>query len=285
MRNAYGRTFHLGTSSIWSFAGRILQLTHLHLYKAPLPSSVILFDGSAYDLRWDGLRAKGALDESPVIPSHDYAIFLINAVKFHGGQMFHLFDEDTFKENLDCFYGSPLEERVNGTSLWYIHFLLILALGKAFIRSRAINNEAPGASYFVKAMQILPDITALCRDPVASTEILCCIALYLQSVDHRNSAHVFIGQAMRVALGYGMHTAMPVEELGEPYVQRCRKAWWTTYVLDSQMTSLMGLPPSIRDADIHCELPSFSGSTQKATVLAIHIRLSCIITEINNSKS
>jgi len=90
---------------------------------------------------------------------------------------------------------------------------------------------------------------------------------------------------MRIALAQGMHTDMPVENLGEPLVQRCRKIWWTVYILDRQMTSLMGLPQSIRDDDISCQLPNYSGSAQRAAALSMQIKLARIYAEIARSKS
>lgn len=89
---------------------------------------------------------------------------------------------------------------------------------------------------------------------------------------------------MRIALAQGMHTDMPVENLGEPLVQRCRKIWWTVYILDRQMTSLMGLPQSVRDDDISCQLPKFPGSAQRAAALGMQIKLARIYAEIARSK-
>lgn len=88
-----------------------------------------------------------------------------------------------------------------------------------------------------------------------------------------------------MALGYGMHTDMPVADLGEHLVQRCRKIWWTVYILDRQMTSLMGLPQSIRDEDAHCQLPVFPASTQRTAGIGMQIKLARIIAEINSSMS
>lgn len=88
---------------------------------------------------------------------------------------------------------------------------------------------------------------------------------------------------MRIALAQGMHTDMPVADLGEPLVQRSRKIWWTVYILDRQMTSLMGLPQSIRDDDISCQLPRFSGSAQRAAALKMQIKLARIYAEIARS--
>ena len=116
---------YLGTSSNWSFHGQILNLVHEHTRKSPLPSADLLFDGSAYDLPWDGTRSLPD-STSPVIPSIDYAIFLINAVKFHCAQLVHLFDEDEFMANMHAFYSNS-ETGAWKESMWYIHFLIILA--------------------------------------------------------------------------------------------------------------------------------------------------------------
>ena len=90
---------------------------------------------------------------------------------------------------------------------------------------------------------------------------------------------------MRTALAYGMYTDMPVVHLGESHVQRCRKIWWTVYILDRQMTSLMGLPQSIQDGDVDCQLPVYQGSPQRTASLGLHIKLARLIAEVNNSKT
>ncbi|UCK59393.1 hypothetical protein AFCA_002209 [Aspergillus flavus] len=281
MAAASGRIFYLGTSSNWSFARKILSMTHEHLYNAPLPTGSLYFDGSAYDLGWDGTRTT-VTNDIPMAPPLDFSIYLINAVKFHAGQLFHLFDEDTFMGGLYAFYENPEHEMAH-SGLWYIHYLLILAFGKAFVVQRNQGSRPSGCEFFTKALQLLPDTTNLCRDPIVATEILCCIALYLQSLDCRNSAHNYIGQAARIAQAQGMHTDMSAEHLGDAIVQRCRRIWWTIYILDRQMTSLMGLPQSIRDDQLHHQLPYFPGSPQKAIALGMQIKVCQIMEEINSS--
>ncbi|KAL2800273.1 hypothetical protein BJX66DRAFT_183185 [Aspergillus keveii] len=278
---ATGRTFYLGTSSNWSFARRILSMTHEHLYNAPLPTDSLLFEGSTYDFGWDGSRTS-VYQEPPIVPTLDYSIYLINAVKFHAGQLFHLFDEGTFMGGLYAFYDDP-QAHVDPPSLWYIHYLVVIAFGKALVAHRNQSTRPPGCEFFTKALQLLPDSTHLCREPMTGAEILCCLALYLQALDYRNSAHNYIGQAVRIALAQGMHTDMPAQQLGEVVVQRCRKIWWTIYVLDRQMTSLMGLPQSIHDSQIHHQLPSYPGSPQKVVALSMQIRMCQIIAEINST--
>ncbi|KAF1929423.1 uncharacterized protein M421DRAFT_61128 [Didymella exigua CBS 183.55] len=282
MAAANGQTFYMGTSSNWSFHGQVLSLVHEHMHKSPLPAADLLFDGSAYDLPWDGTRHL-LESASPVIPSIDYAIFLINVVKFHCAQTMHVFEEEEFMFNLHAFYSSTGDKAMWKESLWYIHFLTIVAFGKVFVQQKNCSSRPPGSDFFTHALQLLPDTNRLCRDPIVATEVLCCIALYLQSLDSRNAAHVTIGQAMRIALIQGMHTDMPVMNLGEATVQRCRKIWWTIFVLDRRMTSLMGLPQSIRDEDVSCQLPNYSHLPQRAAALSMQIKLANVHTDIANT--
>ncbi|CAP91208.1 Pc13g01390 [Penicillium rubens Wisconsin 54-1255] len=279
MSAANGRTFYLGTSSNWSFTRRVLSLAHQHLYQDVLPTESLIFDETTYELGWDGLRTTPSLD-FPVVPTRDHTMYLINAVKFRCGQLYHLFEEDVFMSSLQQFYSGDGQSMTN--SLWYIHFLLILAFGKGFVQPKAQGRKPPGVSYFVKALQLLPDPTALYRDPTLGTEILCCIALYYQCVDFRTSAHNYIGQAMRIAMAQGMHTSMPVEALGHDMVQRSGKIWWTIYILDREMTSLMGLPQSINDRYVQTQLPTFADPSETMS-LGMHIKLSQIIAEVNST--
>ncbi|KAK1515060.1 uncharacterized protein CCOS01_13253 [Colletotrichum costaricense] len=283
MSESNGQPYFLGSSSNWSFSRQVLSVTHEHVCQSPLPTNSLLFDGFAHDLGWDGSRTTQMLDNR-LIPSHDYAIFLINAVKFHCGQMFHLFEEEEFMLHMQTFYARSSADRAEENSLWYIHFLVILAFGKSLIQRKTKGNNRPaGADFFVRALQLLPDVTALCKEPIMSTEILCSMAWYYQALDFRHAAHNFIGQAKSVAMNHGMHTDMPIMDLGPGLVQRCRKIWWTVYVLDRQMTSLMGLPQSTLDEGVFCQLPSYPGSVHRTTALSMQIKFARIIAEISST--
>lgn len=82
-----------------------------------------------------------------------------------------------------------------------------------------------------------------------------------------------------------MHTDMESQHVQGSYAQRCRKIWWTIYVLDRQMSATMGVPLAIRDEDISAGLPSFPGSSRKAMALELQIKLSRVIAQIFNSMS
>lgn len=78
---------------------------------------------------------------------------------------------------------------------------------------------------------------------------------------------------MRLAIEQGIHTNMRGHHLSERMVERCKETWWTVYILDRQMTSLMGVPLSLSDDDITASLPSFGGSSKKRLALSLHIKL------------
>ncbi|KAF2970926.1 hypothetical protein GQX73_g2628 [Xylaria multiplex] len=278
-----GFTFYLGTSSNWSFTRRILSMTHERLFQLPLPTDELGFDCMIYELSWGGSGSVSSEPASPVLPSLDHCIYLINAVKFHCCQIFHLFDEESFMESLYAFYDNPLQQPRPSEELWYVHFLLILAFGKVFTTKTAQGKRPPGEAYFSKALHLLPNILMLWTRPVEATEVLCCIALYLQCIDSRIVAHNYIGQAIRLAMGCGLHTDMGTDGFGEALVERSRRVWWTVYILDCEMTSHMGLPQLHHDYGVCPKLPGFLGSPQRTAALSIRIKISRIMAKINDT--
>lgn len=75
-----------------------------------VPIRPLVFKGDAYELQcidyWDDVEVETA---STPLPNPDFALFLINVVRFRCGQMFHLFDECDFMERLRQYHrnGSP----------------------------------------------------------------------------------------------------------------------------------------------------------------------------------
>ncbi|KAL9599047.1 MAG: hypothetical protein Q9219_004081 [cf. Caloplaca sp. 3 TL-2023] len=236
-----GQPSYLGTSSNWSFGRRISSTAHERLYSTPLPAASLLFEGQTYDLGWDGRRESVEFNKAS-LPTSDFALFLINAVKFHCGQRFHLFDEQDFMRNFAIHHDPG--RHAECSNLWNIHYLLILALGKALIVRVGQDRRPPGASLYVQAMKLLPDTTYLCHEPIQSMEILCCAALYLQCLDMRSSAYSYV--------------------------------WWTVWLLDCHLSSLMGVPLALTEQDVTAQLPTFTAWAQNPLALSIHVRLAKI---------
>lgn len=148
-------------------------------------------DGNAYQMEWPSTKAPQQVSVD-ALPTLDYAIYLTNTVKFHIGQIYHLFDEQTFMQGLHEFFRNGFDVSSPRNRLWYIQFLVIMAFGKAFLAKNRRGTTPPGSDYFLRAMELLPDAHGLYADPILSVEICCSIALYLQSIDHRNSAYIYV---------------------------------------------------------------------------------------------
>lgn len=67
------------------------------------------------------------------------------------------------------------------------------------------------------------------------------------------------------------------------HAQKCRRVWWTVYILDRQMSSLMGVPMAISDDEITAPLPASPGDAQRSMALEIQIELCRILAQIHNS--
>lgn len=179
-------TDYLGVSSNWSFTRRILRMTYEYVHQSAVPSPGLVFDGETYIVECDGDDPEDDTNFSEdgaksviSIPTKEYAIHLIQMVRFHCCQLFHLYDGDEFMGFLDAFYSQPSHPTPSAREerLWCVHFLLLLAFGKAFVSRRYQGRRPPGAEFFTRAMELLPSTMALSREPMMAVEILICLAL------------------------------------------------------------------------------------------------------------
>ena len=80
-----------------------------------------------------------------------------------------------------------------------------------------------------------------------------------------------------------MHTEMQSSALDKSYVQRCRHMFWTIYILERQMGSLMGLPLSISDDVISARFPDFPGQPERLEALKLHVDFCRVLAKIDQS--
>lgn len=125
---------------------------------------------------------------SITLPTLDFAMFLIESVRFHYGRLFHLFDEQSFMHEFRGFHQGTRNSNIK-PDLWFTHYLLILALGKAAQEGHCHGTAPPGADFFSRSMRVVPHLALADQDPSESIEILCCAAIYLQSLHKRQAAY------------------------------------------------------------------------------------------------
>ncbi|RYN16154.1 hypothetical protein AA0113_g12556 [Alternaria arborescens] len=280
--DSMGKRHWLGPSSTWAYSQQVIRLLRSHLNIRDRNEAITSVDAQAFTLDWPSVRGS-MLQQKADIPSRDYAIYLTNTVKFHLGQTYHLFEESHFLAGVHEYYNcSTLSDATGQTRLWHVQFLLVMALGQALL-APVTSGKSPASNNLVaRALDLLPDAHGLYRDPIISIELLCCLSLYLQSIDHRNSAYLYIGQALRIALTQGLHREHDMEHLSEKEDTRLRNIWWTCYILDRKFSSLMGAPSSVHDDDVTVPLPRPIITGDRFDALAIHVRVSKILTQVLN---
>ncbi|KAI8715954.1 Fungal-trans domain-containing protein [Fusarium sp. LHS14.1] len=280
----HGNMLFMGTSSNWAFGRRVLTMAHETLTGEPLPIDNLLFDGHVYDLGWDGLKENCSQDEFDfsTLPAREFALYLINSVQFRCGTLFQLYDEDTFMRQFEQFHGNS-DENEPISPLWYVHYLILLAFGKAFVVQISKSASPPGSELFVQAMKMMPDLVLLDCCPIEKIQVICSIALYLQCIFCRPAAHNVISQAISMALQTGIHTEMKSQHLDEKYVQRCRLVWSTLYILERNMASLLGVPLLIAEEYISTPYPVCARNKQRTNTLEIQIKISKILSKIHLS--
>ncbi|KAF5011806.1 hypothetical protein FDECE_2096 [Fusarium decemcellulare] len=246
------------------------------------PDVPLNVDGTAFPLDITSVKDRTSLITLDDLPSLDYAIYLTNTVKFHISQTYHLFEETSFTRTLNMIYDQETQPDPRNR-LKYIQYFVVMAFGKALLGRVGSNTQPPGSEYFMRAMEMFPDITGLYGDPILAVEICCGLALYLQSIDHRNSAYLYLGLGLRVSLSQGLHRDLTGGYHDAVEETRHRSAWWTLYILDRKFSSLMGAPSSINDGDISVPLPEGPLSMQKSKVIDMHVKLSRLIAKVINT--
>lgn len=175
---------------MWSFTTRLTILLTEKLYNRYPHDAPTLIQKEVYTLKWESCASKAAPDITG-LPSLDYAIYLFDTVKFHLGQNYRLFDEDLFVHQVGEFYHGEPAAIARDNRLWFIQFLLVISFGTALL-SRSNTNEPPGSKFFVRAVSIMPDHASLWEDSLMAIEVLALAALYLYSVDKRESAYIYV---------------------------------------------------------------------------------------------
>lgn len=81
-----------------------------------------------------------------------------------------------------------------------------------------------------------------------------------------------------------MYTEMHSTYLSETYVQRCNFMWWTVYVLERRLSSLMGVPMGIAEESISTPFPSTYRYQQGSNVMEMQVKLCQVLAKIDQSE-
>ena len=81
-----------------------------------------------------------------------------------------------------------------------------------------------------------------------------------------------------------MHTEMINPGLSDEFVSKSHRLWWTVYVLERRMSSLVGVPMTVTEDCISTPLYIFPADQQRTNALRIQVKLCQVLWKINQSE-
>ncbi|KAA8649532.1 transcription factor domain-containing protein [Aspergillus tanneri] len=190
------------------------------------------------------------------------------------------FAKRDFEERLKMVYNQPPDFSSRESCLVYCQVLLVVAFGLMYsVNQWSGDDGPPGFKYFKHALRFLPDIHE--EGSIFFVEVLCYVAYYMQNLNRRDAAFLYIGLALRMAISLGLHQEVSDSTITEDDRNRRRRAWWSVYSLDRLLSVKSGNPITIHDEDIGTTWPipldGASAVPWPSVVLTYYTQLSRIL--------
>lgn len=219
------------------------------------------------------------------LPPLEVARQLFAAQYTYIGTIFSFTDPASFERLLVEAYRGPPELGNRDACLAYSKLLVILAFGKMYSVNQWIDyNGPPGFEYFTRALELLPDAHE--EGTILFVETLALVGYFMQNLNRRDAAFLYIGMALRMAITLGLHQETLHPHLDEAMREHRRRVWWSIYSLDRIHSVKSGNPITIHDEDIGVAFPSKLPHEPEycaAVVLKHYTKLSQICGEITVS--
>lgn len=215
--------------------------------------------------------------EVPLLPPFELAKRLYRAQHAYIGTIFSFLSEKAFYQRLERVYARSPDPNNRDECLIYCQILLVLAFGQMYSINQWIGDEGPpGFKYFKHALTFLPNMFE--EPSILFVEVLSYVAYFMQSINRRDAAYVYIGIALRMAISLGLHQEVSDQEIDSERREHQRRVWWSTYSMERLLCVTSGHPIAIQDEDIELlppsPLPGEDGHV--ASVLASYTELSKI---------
>ncbi|KFX87264.1 hypothetical protein V490_08384 [Pseudogymnoascus sp. VKM F-3557] len=276
-----GERQYLGDSSSTSLGLRFQDF--IKTFQSELNNG-IEFDAPTQSRTNFSIRRNSFQDVQPKIslPPFAFAKRLYAAQYAYLGTIFSFTDIDSFEENLHGIYDRQVDVSDKDDCLVYCEILLTLAFGQMYSVNQWTSNDGPpGFEYFQQAMQLLPGLHE--QGSVTFIKVLSLVGYFFQNLNRRDTAFLYIGLALRMAISMGLHQEVPDQNLDDRAREHRRRLWWSVYSMDRILCVKSGNPLTIADQDIGVLPPSRLPDEPEmcpATVLLHYTELSRILGKI-----
>jgi len=147
------------------------------------------------------------------------------------------------------------------------------------------EDGPPGFDFFMDALQYLPEFHE--EGSVLFIEVLSLAGYFMQTLNRRDAAFLYVGIAMRMAIALALHQESSDPNIDDIQKEHRRRLWWSVYSLDRILCAKSGFPITIMDNDIGVAAPSrllgLEAEYCPATVLLHYTELSRILGRITRS--
>ncbi|KAK2052527.1 fungal-specific transcription factor [Colletotrichum caudatum] len=234
------------------------------------------------------------------LPPIDIARRLFAAQYTYIGTIFAFTDPKAeFDRALVEAYRGPPDPCDKEACLSYAKVLIILAFGQLYSVNQWVGFRGPpGFEYFTQALNLLPDTHE--EGSILCVETLALVGYFMQNMNRRDVAFLYVGMALRMAISLGLHHEIgsgPAQNplhgheaklatLDDATREHRRRVWWSVYSLDRIISVKSGNPITIQDEDIGVDPPSRLPTEAEycpAVVLRHYTELSRILGEIHNT--
>ncbi|KAK7413371.1 Transcriptional activator [Neonectria punicea] len=280
-----------GPASSDNFLRSVSKLSGFHGDDGSLDSNPNFYEPGALTSR------RGVFGLNVRLPPLDIARRLFAAQYMYIGTIFAFTDpKDTFDQHLLHAYCGPPDRNDKEGCLLYAKVLVILAFGQLYSVNQWVDFRGPpGFGYFTSALNLLPDAHE--EGSVLCVETLALVGYFMQNMNRRDAAFLYIGMALRMATSLGLHQEVSLNtsasssqghdsapSLDSADREHRRRVWWSVYSLDRILSVKSGNPITVQDEDIGVDLPSgLPGDPEycPAVVLRHYTQLSRILGEIH----
>jgi proline utilization trans-activator len=187
------------------------------------------------------------------LPSSGYAKWLFAAQFTYIGTIFSFVDPVAFERQLQEAYQGPPDPLNTEACLAYCKVLVILAFGELYSINQG-DGCPPGFHYFTHALNYLPDLHE--EPSVLFVETLSLVGYFMQNLNRRDAAFLYVGTALRMAISLALHQEVRSSSFTNAEKEHRRRVWWSVYSLDRILSVKSGSPIMLHDEDIGIQLPS-----------------------------
>ncbi|KAL4896552.1 fungal-specific transcription factor domain-containing protein [Aspergillus ambiguus] len=187
--------------------------------------------------------------EIPPLPPFEVAKRLYRAQHAYIGTIFSFLSDVAFQRRLEQVYARSPDIGNREECLIYCQILLVFAFGQMYSINQWVDHDGPpGFQYFKHALTFIPSVSE--DGSILFVEVLSYVAYFMQAINRRDTAYVYIGIALRMAITLGLHREVSDKELDDETREHRRRVWWSTYSMERLLCVTSGHPISIQDEDI-----------------------------------